>query len=103
MLLPLETGITWGQPRDAGGAGKPAPRAGVWPWRAVRSTADAGQPADVARRGRAGAPPSHTWRGPSSFLRPYARRGAAVAAPITRAPASSDPPCRPPPADPPTP
>src|SRR5579859_6362452 len=71
MPLPLETGITRGKPRDVGGAGKPAPRAGVWPWRAVRSTADAGQPADVARRGRAGSPPSHTWRGPSSFLRPY--------------------------------
>ncbi len=54
ILLPLETGTIRGHPRDAGIAGKPVVRAGTWHRRAACGAGEAGQPADLVRRGRQG-------------------------------------------------
>ena len=43
MLLPLETGTTRGQLRDAGIDGKPVILAGARHWRAARGAGEAGQ------------------------------------------------------------
>jgi hypothetical protein len=55
MLSPLETGTTWGRPRNVGGAGRPAPRTGTWHPRAARGDSKARQLAGlgVARPGKA--------------------------------------------------
>jgi len=61
-IPPLETGTTWGDPGNVGGAGRPVPRTGAWPRRAARGVGTARQL--TSRCGEAGqAPPSHTWRG----------------------------------------
>src|SRR6516164_4702959 len=67
ILSPLETGTVRGRPRDAGGTGKPAPRAGIRYWRAARGAGLAGEPAGQALRSQTRPPPSHTWRGPRSI------------------------------------
>ena len=66
MLLPLETGTTRGDAGNAGGAGRPAPRAGTWPRRAARG---AGEASWRAWRGEAGQGPSISYmEGPCLIL-----------------------------------
>src|SRR6266446_5600338 len=68
ILSPLETGAIRRRLRDVRSIGKPVRRAGVWSRRAARSAEEAGQLADLVRRGQARPPPSHTWRGPCCIL-----------------------------------
>ena len=62
-----ETGITWGDPGNAGGAGRPVPRAGAWPRRTARGASKARQLA--SRCGEAGRGPSISYmEGPRLIL-----------------------------------
>ena len=51
MLSPLETGTApGGNSGDVGGAGKPAPDAGAWPWRSAVGAGQTGKLASLVRR-----------------------------------------------------
>ena len=52
-IPPLETGTTWGDPGNVGGAGRPAPHTGSWHRRVASGVSKARQLAGLVRRTRA--------------------------------------------------
>jgi hypothetical protein len=67
MLSPLETGTTWGDPGNVGGAGRPAPRTGAWHPRAARRDSKARQLAGLGAA-RSGQGPHLIHGGPCLIL-----------------------------------